>query len=199
MRYDRGTGGIDPPRLFASLISMKIERFDEDLSHRELSPYRPVYRDLFLRIQADVQAAIPNVELIHIGSTAVADLCGKPMLDIAAVTSEPDLRKAQGKFEALGFHRRDVWVDRDDKPYVCGSVRHDDARYNINIHICHRGDAVHAESLAFIGILNRRPDLRRRYEKAKERAHAIDPADPETYNREKEAVILEIHRELRGP
>jgi GrpB-like predicted nucleotidyltransferase (UPF0157 family) len=87
-----------------------------------------------------------------------------------------------------------VWVDRDDKPYVCGSLRHDETTFNINIHICRRGDPVHTDSIAFIGILNRRPDLRRRYEQAKERAHAVDPADPERYNREKEAVILEIHR-----
>ena len=173
---------------------MKIEPFDEDLSHREILPYRSIYRHLFLRIRDYVEVAIPTVDLIHIGSTAIADLRGKPMLDMAAISSESDLREVQEKFWALGFHRRDVWVDRDDKPYVCGSIRHEDATYNVNIHICHRGDSVHTDSLTFIEILNRRPDLRRKYEEAKERAHAVDPADPEIYNREKAAVISEILR-----
>jgi GrpB-like predicted nucleotidyltransferase (UPF0157 family) len=86
-----------------------------------------------------------------------------------------------------------VWVDRDEKPYVCASVQHDGRRFNLNLHICHRGDPVHRDSLAFMRILERRPDLRSRYEEAKDRAHAIDPVDPEVYNREKAAVIREIH------
>ena len=172
---------------------MNIHPFDEDPSHRRILPYDSIYRTLFLQIQEHVQASIPTAELIHIGSTAIPDLLGKPMLDIVAISIEPDLREAQRRFIALGFHRRDVWVDRDDKPYVCGSVEHDGTLYNINIHMCHRGDPVHKDSLEFIRILSERPDLRRKYEQAKERAHAIDPANPEIYNREKEAVILEIH------
>jgi GrpB-like predicted nucleotidyltransferase (UPF0157 family) len=142
-----------------------------------------------------VQSRIASVELFHIGSTAIPDLRGKPMLDVAAVTAREDLRAAQREFEDLGFHRREVWVDRDDKPYVCGSVEVGETIYNINIHICHRNDSVHKDSLAFMEILNRRPDLRKRYEEAKERAHSIDPMNPEIYNREKEAVIKEIHGE----
>jgi GrpB-like predicted nucleotidyltransferase (UPF0157 family) len=69
---------------------------------------------------------------------------------------------------------------------------------HINIHICHRNDSVHKDSLVFMDILNRRPDLRRKYEAAKDRAHSIDPANPEIYNREKDAVIREIHDEARG-
>jgi hypothetical protein len=49
-------------------------------------------------------------------STAVPDLRGKPMLDIATVTNRKNLRAEQEEFERLGFQRRDVWVDRDDKP-----------------------------------------------------------------------------------
>ena len=41
-------------------------------------------------------------------------------------------------------------------------------------------------------ILARRPDLRQKYAEAKDRAHAIDPADPQVYNEEKAAVIREI-------
>jgi len=45
-------------------------------------------------------------------------------------------------------------------------------------------------------ILNQRPDLRRRYEEAKDRAHAIDPVNAEIYKREKEAVIRQIHEQV---
>ena len=42
------------------------------------------------------------------------------------------------------------------------------------------------------------PDLRRRYEAAKDRAHAIDPVNADIYNREKEAVIRLIHEQQRA-
>jgi GrpB-like predicted nucleotidyltransferase (UPF0157 family) len=172
---------------------MDIEPFDESLAQRRILPYDPAYAEVFAQVQRHVQARLGGVALVHIGSTAIAGLRGKPMVDIAAITQQDDLRAAQAAFEALGFHRRPVWVDRDEKPYVCGSVRHDGRRFNLNLHICHRGDPVHRDSLAFMRILERRPDLRSRYEEAKDRAHAIDPADPEVYNREKAAVIREIH------
>jgi GrpB-like predicted nucleotidyltransferase (UPF0157 family) len=139
-----------------------------------------------------VTSKLQGVELVHIGSTAIADLRGKPMLDIAAITIRADLREEQRQFEGLGFHRRAVWVDRDDKPYVCASVKYGGRLYNVNIHICHRHDPVHRGSLGFMRILSQRPDLRRQYEEAKDRAHAIDPKNPEVYNREKEAVIQAI-------
>lgn len=174
---------------------MIIHPFDEGSAHREIVAYDPIYEVMFRRVQEYVQSRLDTVEMFHIGSTAIPDLRGKPMLDIAAVTVREDLRAAQKELEDLGFHRRDVWVDRDDKPYVCGSVKAGDKTYNINIHICHRHDPVHRDSLSFIEILSRRPDLRRRYEAAKERAHSIDPVNAEIYNREKEAVIREIHGE----
>lgn len=177
---------------------MKIERFDESLAHRNIVPYDPLYADVFFDVSVHVQACLEGVALVHIGSTAIAGLRGKPMIDIAAITDSANLRDAQKAFERIGFHRRPVWVDKDEKPYVCGSVVHRGRRININLHICHCGDPVHVDSLAFIDILQRRPDLRRKYEAAKDRAHAIDPVDPQVYNREKEAVIREIEAAISG-
>jgi GrpB-like predicted nucleotidyltransferase (UPF0157 family) len=134
---------------------MKIEPFDEGLEHRNIVPYDPIYADVFDKVRAYALACLTDVEFVHIGSTAVPELRGKPMIDVA-------------------------------------SVVHQGRRFNINIHICHQGDPVHKDSLAFIDILNRRPDLRRKYEDAKDRAHAIDPVNPQVYNREKEVVIKEI-------
>jgi GrpB-like predicted nucleotidyltransferase (UPF0157 family) len=177
-------------------FAVKIEPFDESPAHRTIAPYDPVYEEIYIRVQRYIESRLDTVELYHIGSTAIQDLRGKPMLDIAAVTVRTDLRAEQSEFERIGFHRRNVWVDRDDKPYVCGSVEINGKLYNINIHICHRNHPVHKDSLAFLELLRKRPDLRRRYERAKDQAHAVDPVNPEIYNREKEAAIREIQREI---
>lgn len=175
---------------------MTLDPFDEGLHHRHIVGYDPIYAEVFARIKEYVQARLPDVELVHIGSTAIQGLRGKPMIDAVAISSRADLRDEQREFEHIGFHRRPVWVDKDGKPYVCASATHAGRRFNINVHICHRGDPVHVDSLAFMDILARRPDLRRKYEEAKHRAHAIDPADPQVYNREKEEVIREIEDQI---
>ena len=175
---------------------LKIHPFDESLVHRKIVPYDAIYAEIFARVQRYVESRADSVQLFHIGSTAIEDLRGKPMLDIVAVTLRADLRAEQRELERIGFYRRNVWVDRDDKPYVCGAVEFNGKVYNINMHICHENEPVHKDSLAFLELLRRRPDLRRRYERAKDHAHAVDPANPETYNREKEAVIREIQGEI---
>lgn len=177
-------------------MTMTIEPFDEDLRQRDIVAYDPAYARVFAAVQDHVQARLPGVELVHIGSTAIVGLRGKPMVDVAAVTGRADLRAEQRAFEALGFHRRPVWVDKDEKPYVCGSVWDGGRRFNINIHICHRGDPVHKDSLAFMEILARRADLRQRYEAAKDQAHALGPVNPQVYNQAKEAVIREIEAQI---
>ena len=139
-----------------------------------------------------MRSRLTGVELIHIGSSAIPGLLGKPVVDAAAITARSDLREEQRSFECRGFQHRAVWVDNDDKPYVCGSVRHDGRFFNVNVHICHRGDPLHTDSIAFVEILTQRADRRRRYESAKDRAHAIAPLNPEIYDRAKEGVIRAI-------
>lgn len=171
---------------------MKLERFDEGLHHRHIVAYDPVYGEVFDKVQEFVREFLEGVELVHIGSTAVQDLRGKPMIDAMAITARAVLRDQQLAFEGIGFHRRPVWVDTDEKPYVCASVVHAGWHFNVNVHICHRGDPVYKDSLAFMDILDHRPDLRRKYEEAKDRAHSIDPSDPQVYNKAKEVVIKDI-------
>nr|AER23901.1 hypothetical protein var018 [Variovorax sp. HH01] len=102
---------------------MKIEAFDEGLDQRNILAYDPAYAEVFAAARTYVQARLPGVELVHIGSTAIVGLRGKPMIDMAAITTRANLREEQAAFERIGFHRRPVWVDRDEKPYVCTRIR----------------------------------------------------------------------------
>ena len=179
------------------ICDMKIYAFDEHLTHRKIVPYDSVYEGIFMQIKTHVESSIGTVRLFHIGSTAIPDLRGKPMIDIAAVSTRGNLRKEQEEFEKLNFHRREVWVDTDDKPYVCGSVQLNGSSYNINIHICRRDDWVHKEGLSFVKALKARSGLRRKYELAKDCAHSLEPADPQRYNQAKEKVINEIYEKIK--
>ena len=177
---------------------MNIEPFDESLRHREIVPYNNVYAEIFSKVKKQVESSIKTVELYHIGSTAIPALRGKPMIDIIAVSSRKNLRDEQKRFIKLNFQKRDVWTDTDDKPYICGSVSLRDLTYNINIHICHDEDWIHKEALNFVNAMKSRGDLRRKYELAKEKAHSLEPSDPERYNQAKNQVLKEIYTEINS-
>jgi len=79
---------------------MKIEPFDEGLDQRNIVAYDPAYAEVFAAAREYVQARLPAVELVHIGSTAIVGLRGKPMIDTAAITTRENLREEQAQFEA---------------------------------------------------------------------------------------------------
>jgi GrpB-like predicted nucleotidyltransferase (UPF0157 family) len=91
--------------------AMKIEAFDESLAQRNILPYTRAYADVFARVQRYVEDELAGVTLVHIGSTAIVGLRGKPMVDAGAIVIAQDLRAAQREFEPAGFHRRAVWAD----------------------------------------------------------------------------------------
>lgn len=172
---------------------MLIEPYDFDSRHRKLLPYNPAYSIIFGELARFVETNLADTRLIHIGSSAVPGLASKPMIDVLAVTNNPDLRSAQNELLKLGFQRREIWVDTDEKPYLCGAVTHDGETYNVNVHICHADDETCRKLQAFRDILRNNRELRMRYEQAKKKAleNTVNQ-DPRQYNRAKEPVILEI-------
>ena len=168
-----------------------IHPFDESLEHRRVLPYNPKYTEIYQAVKILVETRCDGVEVVHIGSTAVDDLRGKPMVDLLAVTGDPELRRVQAALEMVGFHRRAVWTDTDDKPYVCGSVRRGGV-FNVNIHVCNENSPRHHGLVQFRDILRNHEQARRRYEKAKDDAHSVSPGDAEAYNEAKAPVIRAI-------
>ena len=161
----------------ASCRAPAIHPFDESLEHRRVLPYNPKYTEIYQAVKILVETRCDGVEFVHIGSTAVDDLRGKPMVDLLAVTGDPELRRVQAALEMVGFHRRAVWTDTDDKPYVCGSVRRSGGVFNVNIHVCNENSPRHHGLVKFRDILRNHEQARRRYEKAKDDAHSVSPGD----------------------
>ena len=175
---------------------MKILAFDGSLRHRQIVGYSPHYRTVFLTLKIHVEEHYPDLELTHVGSTAITGLSGKPMIDCIAATKIKNLRKIQDRLVKIGFQKREVWTDTNTKPYVCGAVSHDDKLFNINIHVCNCNDDNYKSMIQFRDLMRAGPEFHDQYVQAKLKAHERYPGDPEKYNQEKEKVILNI---LKNP
>ena len=169
-----------------------INKWIETEEMRQIVPYDPNWPVIFKKVKEYITNSLPDLLIEHIGSTAVPELKSKHMVDLLVIASNQDLQMVKKSLISLWFHKRDIWVDTDEKPYVGGSLVFDDRDYDINLHICREGSKSHIQTLWFRNTLLRDVDLCRKYEQLKHDAIENAGTDPKAYNDYKSSFILEV-------
>jgi GrpB-like predicted nucleotidyltransferase (UPF0157 family) len=161
----------------------------------ELCLHDPAWEELACAEAARLMAAIPAIITVHhIGSTAIPDICAKPIIDLLpVVSSHAELENSRRAIEALGY----AWWGE----YGLAGRRYctlDDpltGRRKVQLH-CYEADAPQiARHLAFRDYLRSRPDLARAYENEKIRCRDLHPLDSHAYTDCKDAWIRRIEAE----
>ena len=129
-----------------------------------LAPYDPAWAEAFEREAARIRLALPDtdVEIDHIGSTAVPGLPAKPILDIAMRASARDERRVAEALAGLGY------VDRGIRSGRLFIRLHDGDLRTHNLHLYHPGDPDCRDQIAFRDRLRDDEGLRHRYAALKE-------------------------------
>lgn len=73
------------------------------MSKIEVVPYNPEWPDIFLRESQKIEKALEVnfIEIHHVGSTSVKNLCAKPKIDVIIVVEDLDLAIKQ--LESIGY------------------------------------------------------------------------------------------------
>lgn len=127
------------------------------------------------------------VRIEHVGSTSVAGLPAKPVIDIqVSVAAVEDEARYVPQVEALGvqLRSRDRW-HRYFRPFP-GRPR------DVHIHVCAAGSEWERDHLLFRDYLSTHPEAREAYAAAKRRAALVWGDDRLAYTDAKAAVIQEI-------
>ena len=124
----------------------------------------------------------------HVGSTAVAGLKAKPVIDMmAGVRSLPASRPAVAVLVRHGYcyfpYKEEVMH------WLC---KPSDAFRTHHLHLIPYGSALWKERVLFRDILLRDPDIRQRYQALKLELAASWSGDREMYTRKKEPFIREV-------
>ena len=144
-----------------------------------LAEHDPAWPALFEQHRARVVAALGDVEVEHIGSTAVPGLAAKPVIDLQVVV--PSLDEAVGRLVEAGYELR----VREPEHRV---VRAPDA----NVHLYLPGDPEPAVVRRFRDRLRSDPAARQRYEDVKRSLAGREWPDMNHYAAAKSDVIREI-------
>lgn len=128
-----------------------------------LTPHNPVWADMYLRESGRLQTALGEIadRIEHIGSTSIADIVAKPIIDILVVAS--DLARVDRRTTALaaiGYEAKGEYGlagRRYFRKCDANGVR------THHVHVYQRGSGAIERHLAFRDFLRAHPDKARRY------------------------------------
>lgn len=139
-------------------------------------------------------------DIQHIGSTSIAGIKAKPIIDVAvAVDDFAAVEALTPALEAAGFQRRN-WPTDDQRLFAVGDYEHRHGLITHYIHVMKTGGDGWNDGLNFRDYLNAHPAAGREYEAIKVKLARARPIDPgrEKYGAGKEAFIRQTIQEARA-
>ncbi|MBI2780651.1 MAG: 5-(carboxyamino)imidazole ribonucleotide synthase [Chloroflexi bacterium] len=162
----------------------------------EVHEWDPRTVEVAARVDALVRAKRPDLVVEHIGSTSVAGLPGKGIVDLSIETDAEAIPGVVSMLYELGFQPQpgpDPWPPT--RPMPVGSLDLDGTRYRIHLHVQPRG-ADFSRDIAFRDALRNDAELRRQYEGLKRGITEAGPVEGLRYTHSKTAWILQVYRRL---
>lgn len=156
----------------------------------EVHPYSPTWAAEFERVATDLRRAlhdVPGARVEHVGSTAVAGLAAKPILDIDVIVEAGLMGETVRALSALGY------VSRGDLGIADRlAMKAPDAAPARHVYVCAADSLAVRNHLGVRDVLRRDAGLREEYARVK-RTLAADPGmDMAHYIAGKSAVLQRV-------
>jgi GrpB-like predicted nucleotidyltransferase (UPF0157 family) len=152
---------------------------NEKINHVELTEPNPEWPRLFTDAASEIKLILQNncIEIYHIGSTAIANIYAKPIIDLLPVVKDISLVDAlNSQFEALGYvcmgeygitGRRFYWKSKTNRTH--------------NVHLFEQGSPEILRHLAFKDFLIAHENYAQSYSLLKRCLAEVFPQDIESY------------------
>lgn len=160
--------------------------------HVEVVAHDPAWVTIFLQQKRSIQHALAEQALAieHVGSTAVAHLAAKPIIDIDLIVPDPDQESQYlPALQALGFEL----IVREPSWYSHRMLKL--AAPQVNLHVFPPHCAEHWRHILFRDWLQNHPEDLKRYAQVKQLAKQ-GVSTYEAYNKNKQQLIREIYQAI---
>jgi len=127
----------------------------------------------------------PRTPAEHVGSSAVAGLAGKGIIDLLLPAEAADLPAITQALLELGFQHQLPAVFPASRPMLWGAFRHGATDYRVHVHVVPASSPEVAALRGFRDALRADPLLRRRYAALKRAIVAGGPVDPVVFSNAK--------------
>jgi GrpB-like predicted nucleotidyltransferase (UPF0157 family) len=162
----------------------------------DLKPWDPRGPAAANSIMRMLQAALPGIEIEHVGSTAVRGCHGKGILDLMLLIPDGHLSEVCAIVDGMGFqHQSGGKKHPDSRPMREGSFTFDGSVFRLHVHLIPEGSAEVDRLRKFRDRLTANPELVALYVEQKRRLIDAQISDRSTYTLGKKAFIESV---LRG-
>ena len=140
-----------------------------------------------------LQAALPGIEIEHVGSTAVPGCDGKGILDLMLLIPAGHLGEVRATIDGMGFqHQSGGKKHPDDRPMREGSITFDGSVFRLHVHLIPEESAEVDRLRKFRDRLAANPELVALYLEQKRRLIDAQISDRSTYTLGKTAFIESV-------
>lgn len=140
-----------------------------------------------------IQAAISEVTVEHVGSTAIPGCAGRGVIDLMILYDSNSLESILLRLDDLGFQ----WVQRnpihaEDWPKGLGGIYFEGELFRLHIHVQNIHNPTVAEKRSFRDKLNHDPGLREAYMSLKQDILSLGVDDPIHYTSAKAEFVRQV-------
>jgi GrpB-like predicted nucleotidyltransferase (UPF0157 family) len=162
----------------------------------DLKPWDPRGPAAANSVMRMFQAALPSIEIEHVGSTAVPGCDGKGILDLMLLIPDGHLSEVCEIVDGMGFqHQSGGKKHPDNRPMREGSFTFDGSVFRLHVHLIPESSAEVDRLRKFRDRLTANPELVALYIDQKRRLIDSQISDRSTYTVGKKAFIESV---LRG-
>lgn len=148
-------------------------------------------------LTAHLSAIIPNIQVEHIGSTAVPGTPGKNIINLLLVTESDRLDSILDALVRLGFQKSPLnKQESPELPLRVGMVRYQDKPYYVHVHTTKQGSRFHKSGLFFRDYLLQHSEIIPEYARIKKEAVESGKTDALSYNKAKEPFIQSVLEQM---
>jgi GrpB-like predicted nucleotidyltransferase (UPF0157 family) len=163
-------------------------------------PHDPRTLAVARRVTEIVAVAVPGAAAEHVGSSSVAGLAGKNIVDVLLPLDASEIPDGTERLVAVGFSRQGgVDPFPPTRPLLEGSLREDGDVFAIHLHVIPLGDPEIEEMRAFRERLRADPDLREAYQAEKKRIVEAGVRSSLEYSYEKGVFVVSTLRDMGFP
>ena len=145
-----------------------------------------------------LQAALPGIEIEHVGSTAVPGCDGKGILDLMLLIPAGRLSEVCAIIDGMGFQRQSGGKKHpNERPMREGSFTFDGSVFRLHVHLIPESSAEIDRLRTFRDRLTAHPELVALYIEQKRRLIDAQISDRSTYTLGKKAFIESVLKSER--
>ncbi len=156
-------------------------------------PYSKIFPDLFQKERNRIVSSLTNALAIeHVGSTAIPNLGGKGIIDIAISVAQQEMELSCKMLQNLGYEFRPSFSTPDRFYFITYLSDPEEGSRRYHIHLTYPDSKEWQELIGFRNYLKIHPEAVDEYARIKQQAANAAHQDGEQYRKMKEPIISKI-------